>query len=99
MTLKMAFSEAAGVVTVVDADPAKFVDNSVKEIAAMSDAVIAKKDFDRKWQLRKESMAESAGIDLSELDAIQAQSGLSWAALELVLATLQINRYRLPHGG
>lgn len=88
----MAYSKEDGVVKVRDVDPQK-------EIAAMSDAVIAKKDFDRKWQLRKESMACNAGIDLTALDAIQAQSGLSWPELELVIATLQINRYKMPHDG
>ena len=99
MTLKMAFSEPDGVVTVMDADPAKFKDESVKEITALSNAVKAQSAEERRWQLRKESMAESAGIDLGALDAIQAQSGLSWPELELVIATLQITNYRRLYGG
>lgn len=99
MTLKMAFSDEVGVVTVMDADPKKFVDGSVMAFMAQNDAAVAKSDEDRKWALRKEPLACSADMSLADLEAIQAQSGLSWPVLELVIATLQIKRYRATYGG
>ena len=88
MTLKIAYSQDAGVVTVM---PTTAITPTV-DVAAASDE-------DRRWRLRIESMAESAGISLEELSAIQAQSGLSWPAMELVIATLRITDYRRLYGG
>ena len=54
---------------------------------------------DREMAFRIENMAQSAGITLDELHGIHAASGLSWPAIELLLAALKVQNWRYTRDG
>ena len=54
---------------------------------------------DREMAFRIETMAQSAGITLDELQGIHAAIGLSWPAIELLLAAIKVQNWRYTRDG
>ena len=107
MTLQVAYTAGGttGFVDVPSLDLSAKVDPTVdtladvKEWARTATIVSNPADeclqaHDREMAFRIETMAQSAGLTLDELQGIHAASGLSWPAIELILATLRVQNWR-----